>query len=654
VSKVQVQLTQFNHFISGIAYLPYSAGVLTTFAQKDADIATNVEFRLPLFRRERVSDIVAGFDKVDILGLSAYTWNWNLSVEVARQTRQVNPKALIVMGGPHVPDRMENFFEKYPFVDIAAHGEGELTFRDILRAHLGDRRYGEIGGLSFNDRATGTVVHNEKRERLTDLDMVPSPYLSGTFDELMRAHSDIRWQAIWETNRGCPFTCTFCDWGSAINTKLRKYEDDRLYRELEWFGRHKIDYLLGADANFGILERDRNLALHMAKVKEEYGFPQKFRVCFTKNTTQKIIDVAEILERSALARGTSISMQSLDENVLKNIKRQNIKLSTFKELQRQYIKRDIPTFSEFILGLPGESYQTFTRGITELIENGQHSKIEIYYCDVMPNAEMGDPAYQAKFGIRFVTIPLFQPHSSPVETEWDIVENQFIIHETSALPTADWKRAGRFAWAIQFLHMLKVGQYVALYFRNRHDVSFLEFYESFLEFASGRRDGFIREELDSVDRVHENVVQGLGFDQYVPEFSSITWPMEEASFLRLSLNRDRFYAEFREFVDFLADKLVLTVDAREIDDLLLYQQAAVVHFDDVGDKTLDLSFDFPEYLYGCTVAVKSTDLHAGRFRYLLRNTVNLQGNKKRFAEEILWGGRKGGRFMYVAEHVPTT
>jgi putative methyltransferase len=346
-------------------------------------------------------------------------------------------------------------------------------------------------------------------------------------------------------------------------------------------------------------------------------------------------------------------MQSMDETVLKNIKRQNIKLSTFKELQRQYIKRDIPTFSEFILGLPGESYQTFTRGITELIENGQHSKIEIYYCDVMPNAEMGDPAYQKKFGIKFVTIPLFQPHSSPVETEWDIVENQFIIHETSAMPTADWKRAGRFAWAIQFLHMLKVGQYVALYFRNRHDVSFLEFYESFLEFAAGRRDGFIREELATVDRTHDNVVAGLGFDQYVREFSPITWPMEEASFLRLSLNRDRFYAEFREFVFFLAEKLVLTVNPREIDDLLRYQREAVVHFDDAGDKTLDLDFNFPEYLYGCTVAVKSTELHAGTFRYLLRNTVNLQGNKKRFAEEILWGGRKGGRFMYVAEPVAT-
>src|SRR4029077_16666410 len=102
---------------------------------------------------------------------------------------------------------------------------------------------------------------------------------------------------------------------------------------------------------------------------------------------------------------------------------QNIKLSVFSELQREYVKRDIPTFSEFILGLPGETYESFSRGICQLIENGQHSKIEIYHCDIMPNAEIGDPAYQARFGIRSVTVPLFQPHSSPPDSEWEVIEN---------------------------------------------------------------------------------------------------------------------------------------------------------------------------------------------------------------------------------------
>jgi radical SAM superfamily enzyme YgiQ (UPF0313 family) len=458
----RVQLTQFNHFISGIAYLPYSTGVLTTFAQADPALAERFEFRPPRFRREPVADIVKGFEDLDVLGLSSYTWNWNLSVAVARETRRLNEHCLIVMGGPHVPDRLDDFFDRFPFVDIAVHGEGEQTFREILNAYATAGRYEDILGLSYHDRRTGTVVRTTRRPRLTSLDQIPSPYLSGTFDELMDAHGDVRWQAIWETNRGCPFTCTFCDWGSAINTKVRAYEDDRLYRELEWFGRHQIGYLLGADANFGILVRDRALAAHMAEVKAKYGFPQKFRVCFTKNTTQKIIDVAEILERAGLARGTSISMQSMDEDVLRNIKRQNIKLSVFSDLQREYIKRDIPTFSEFILGLPGETYQTFTRGICRLIENGQHSKIEIYHCDIMPNAEMGDPEYQAKFGIQFVTIPLFQPHSSRHDHDWDIDENQFIVIGTHSMPTAEWRQASRFAWAIQFLHMLKAGQYLAL------------------------------------------------------------------------------------------------------------------------------------------------------------------------------------------------
>jgi hypothetical protein len=125
--------------------------------------------------------------------------------------------------------------------------------------------------------------------------------------------------------------------------------------------------------------------------------------------------------------------------------------------------------------------------------------------------------------------------------------------------------------------------------------------------------------------------------------------MEEASFLRMALDKRAFYDEMRLFVDSFVGRRGLTVDPLELDAVFAYQNAAIVHYDDVGDKTLELAFDFPEYLFACAIEPASARLHRGVFSYVLHNRLNLDGNKRRFAEEVLWGGRKGGRFMYVAE-----
>ena len=100
-----------------------------------------------------------------------------------------------------------------------------------------------------------------------DYSIIPSPYLEGTFEDLFRKY-DYKWTPTWETNRGCPFKCTFCDWGSAIASKVRNFEEERLYKEIDYFSEKKIDLVFGADANFGILKRDKNLALKFAENKK--------------------------------------------------------------------------------------------------------------------------------------------------------------------------------------------------------------------------------------------------------------------------------------------------------------------------------------------------------------------------------------------------
>ena len=115
--------------------------------------------------------------------------------------------------------------------------------------------------------------------------MIPSPYLTGLFDN----YGDAPVTSITiETNRGCPYGCTFCDWGSATMSRIRKFDLDRVFAELEWAAQRGIAGIGFADANFGILERDVAIAEKVAELKATYGFPLHCATNYAKNTVKHL------------------------------------------------------------------------------------------------------------------------------------------------------------------------------------------------------------------------------------------------------------------------------------------------------------------------------------------------------------------------------
>ena len=149
---------------------------------------------------------------------SVYVWNLRISLEIARQIKANNKEVVIVFGGPQIPHRQaEGFLRLNPFIDIACHGEGELIVQSIVE-HYPKRNWKEAPSVSYIDEA-GKYVETPARGRISDLNMIPSPYDEGVFDLLVEANRDTGWIALWETNRGCPFTCTYCDWGQHPKTR---------------------------------------------------------------------------------------------------------------------------------------------------------------------------------------------------------------------------------------------------------------------------------------------------------------------------------------------------------------------------------------------------------------------------------------------------
>tara|TARA_R110002110_G_scaffold128295_4_gene307904 strand:+ start:4611 stop:6545 length:1935 start_codon:yes stop_codon:yes gene_type:complete len=633
----KVQLVQLNNKYGNQVYLPYSVGILQSHASQDKRIFENFKFNEFIFVRENVREMVKRIGTVNILGISCYVWNWKISLALAEEYKKAYPDSLILLGGPQVPDTPGNFFEKFPFVDLLCHGEGEDTFHEILSRYTHNEDLKTIASCSYNDRENSETIINQKRDRIQDLNIIASPYLSGIFDDIMNKY-DYTWMATWETNRGCPFKCTFCDWGSLTASKVKKFEEKRLYDEIDHFSDRKIDLVFGADANFGMLRRDKDFSIRLVEKKMQTGYPNQFRVCFTKNTTNKVFELAKIFAKAGMNKGISVSMQSLNQDTLVDIKRDNIKLSFFKDLQQKYVEAGLVTYTELILPLPGETHESFVNGIDNLLDSSQHSGIVVYNCTIMPNAEMGDPKYQKTHGLDMVEIPIFQAHSDAKED--DIIENEIIVVGTNTMKRDEWIKTFKYSWTIQSMHMLGLLQAVAIFFRYQFGIEYSEFYQKLINYNAPRKT-IISKELETIDNLLQGALKGKGLDQYVPEFENISWPSEEASFLRISNKIDTFYSEIKKFIE---DEFPGLEDQKDmINELVDYQQFLIVKYNN-SEEILETKFDFHNYFIQSRSGILS-DIEEGSYTNKLAEAKDYKGDKKLFSREVVWYGRKGGKFF---------
>ncbi len=256
----------------------------------------------------------------------------------------------------------------------------------------------EIDGISYIDR-DGNYIRRANGPRMRDLAEVPSPFLNGLFDDLIARQSARTWMAMWETNRGCPFQCTFCDWGSATAGKVNKFDLDRLFAEIDWFfeKQDRVHFLLRRQ--FRHPSARRRHCPPVAEVKRATGYPLSLSVQNTKNATERAYETQKVLSDAGLGKGVALSMQSVDTHTLESIKRENISLETYLELQRRFTRDGIETYSDLILGLPGETYESFVTGVDILITTGQHNQIRFGNLSILPNAEMATRSYMAKYGL---------------------------------------------------------------------------------------------------------------------------------------------------------------------------------------------------------------------------------------------------------------
>jgi radical SAM superfamily enzyme YgiQ (UPF0313 family) len=646
---IQVGLVQINNSFSGQNYMPYSVGLLQAYVQKYAAAPERYKFILPIYCRDRVQQMVDHLAGADIVGFSTYVWNNNVSLETARRLKQANPDVLIVFGGPQVPDKAEDFLRKHPFIDIACHGEGEQVFLSVLENYP-DESWEQVPSISYIDMG-GVFVNQEKVARIKELEEVPSPYLDGVFDSLIEANPDEVWLILWETNRGCPFSCTFCDWGSATAAKVYRFEQERLFEEIKWFAERKIEFVFCCDANFGILPRDVEIAEYMAAIKEETGYPHALSVQNTKNATDRAYKVQKILSEAKLNKGVTISLQSVDPNTLESIKRQNISSDSFQELQRRFTRDRVETYTDMILGLPGETYDTFVDGISDIIENGQHNRVQFNNLSILPNAEMGDPEYQAKYGMEVAPSQIFNIHGSLNDLEEEIHEIQDLVIATAAMPREDWVRTRAFSWMTGFLHFDKVLQMPLIMLHEICEISYRDLIEAFIDIDQQQYPILSRVEKFFTDKALD--IQGGGFEYCLSnEWLNIGWPADEYMLIELCVGGD-----LAAFYDEALRRLTQLLVSKDLDlPPELLQQAIQLNQDLIKqpfqreDLEFNSSYNLWEF-YQSVLIGNPIPVEQDQCVYQIERSSEIYESWEDWFREVIWYGNKKGAYLYGNEQV---
>lgn len=571
LKPLDICLLQLSESRSGHPYFPYTAGLLQAYALKHCQQPQRLHFRDIIFEHLTIPQALLQLEGVDIAAFSVYCWNIRRSLAIAKALKERQPETVIIMGGPQIPQSdPETFLRTAPWVDVIVLGEGERAFASLLDDPHG-QAWLDIPGIAWIKRSDSqeTFQRTDNGPRITDLDSIPSPYLTGVFDPLIQAHPDYQWVATWESNRGCPFKCAFCDWGGMIQSRVYQFDMSRLKAEIEWFGQNGVADIFCADANFGMLARDLELAQQMVICKERYGAPHLFQTQMAKNVKLRNLEIQSLLARSGLNPVTAISLQSLSEQTLKAIQRENISTRRFQEIQQYCQQNGIFSYTDLIIGLPGESYDSFADGISQVIEYGQHNRIMFFNAAILPNALMAQPAYRQQHGIESIL-----SHFPGQYAEDDLPEFLEIIIATHTMPRSDWVRMQVLAWMSNFIYFLhKPLQVLMLVLHTQYGLSYRQMIEAFCQRAALRFYPLLLEALNRFEQAAVLFQQGKQSQQNNPYLYSLPngFQMTPDVLTQLEwLHQDR-YSLFYEQAGHVLLKAVLSKSATV--DMALFQDA---------------------------------------------------------------------------------
>ena len=351
-----------------------------------------------------------------IIGIGVYIWNVSDVSQLIHIIKKISPKTIIILGGPEVS--YTPFRVNLDNADFIIQGEGEIQFYTLCK----------------------DILENKKIEKkifppqLLDVSHIKLPYQYYTDNDIKNRHIYV------EASRGCPYNCEFCL--SSIDKKVRDFDVDTLLIEFETLWKR------GA-RGFKFIDRTFNLNIEVATKLLDFflgkneGFTTHFEV-IPDNFPEPLREKIKLFPKHSLQ--LEVGIQTLKKDIAKNIKRNlNIKkiednLAFLENETNAHIHVDL------IMGLPGESMESFAENLDKLSSITQ-CEIQLGVLKKLSGTTLN--RHDKEYGMVYSDIPPYDILSNnliPFETMqklkrfarfWDIVYNSGNFIKTFKLLVKD-------------------------------------------------------------------------------------------------------------------------------------------------------------------------------------------------------------------------
>jgi len=604
--------------------LPYNWACLKTYAELDEEIVKEYNWLNPITHGNGIKQIVENYDiqNLDILGLSCFAWNEEELNNVAILVKSINPKCLIIIGGPQ-PDYSDlNYFKTHPYIDIIVKNEGEHAFYKILKEFINEKNYETVPGIIFSQGSDNNHLDTGDSILITDLDKSPYIEQQEYFDNLIKdyvpADNLLHYDSFvvpWETTRGCPYNCSYCKWDFSISNKknkMRKIPLERITKEIEWFNTYNKSWMLmGIDSNFGFFDSDVDITKYLCENLNKEHF--KLLYMSRGRNVQNSNLIQTMLYENGLIRTNPIGIQHTDPDVIKAMNRVAI---DYKE-----ILTNVPSVIHVILGAPEDNLEKWKKCLTTIVEQfGQGTEFMVYKYSIFNNTQSSHPDFIKKYNIE--TINRLPQNYIKVKDDYSkfYFSNKFVV-STNTFDRDEWVKMYLFTIIIHSFFTSSILTYITQYLKRQCGVDLLTFYSALFDYILKSEDTFLSTNFNKCKACLDNYVNNdfTYSNMEVEEIKdSIRMLKTEEYFLfKILFYREEFWEDIKKFLVGFYGVLSNENYVDRFEDLLNYQKNSIVSYDYDHEKGREFycKYDWLDYFENNS----EVKLYQNNFKVITKN-----------------------------------
>jgi len=547
-------------------YLPYLWARLKTYIDLDFDKPiNNINWLTPITSYE--TDGALDYP-IDILALSCYTWNWYQNLELATAAKKKYPNCKIIAGGPHVDFKDLEIFEKTPF-DFICYAEGEQVFAEFVYSVENNLCLDNIPGIISKKN----VLDIRPIVPKLNLSVLSSPWIHcqselKTFSDRVKSQGR-RTNVAFETNRGCPYGCTFCDWGSATNSKIKKFNNDMVLEEIEIIMDMKPDFVFITDANYGVYPEDYDFIKKFVECKKKNNYETSVIFSAAKNKKTVLAKCYNELHKENMIRGAQLGIQHTDPEVLQIIKRDNIKMEASLHQMEENWQYGVPLVPGLILGNPGDTIDKWKTCLSDMLKMSFHEDLRIHDFQILPNAPAMEKDYFEKY-----ELGTLRKMYAELPKNRTLVETDFLV-ESFSYSRTDWIEMQVISYVYQACHILGVTKFMSMLAYHTCNIDYKDFYNYILNLP------LIKEILKPVYELLNEYMFGSGLTKFI-KYQDKELNIENYIYLKILENRNEFYKQ-------------AAIELGEYQDSIIeFQKFIVLNIFDTRDE-LTLEYDYKSY-----------------------------------------------------------